>query len=408
MESSAFTIGQMADMVQLLLCLSTNSPFPSVTRLHEFSVDGWARNLIFSRSGLIPSWAWLGSGKSSTILIDGTRTVLQAGAQFESALQPLVQERVGAVDRLTWNSALSIFNVIDKASWSLGQSVAIGGFSYGAGIAEILGVLIHLSWPSLRIRTLAVGAPRVGDSSFCALSVSTNLTRLMSGGDPVPFFPPKLEEAPLGVVALQSQGSYNFQTRQQPSGGLVVFEDGSLVSANMPPYVLPIKDVYLLQWLTATAASQFTEHSLSHYLSLMVRCATRYEGRLEEKVSVSPFAAYPALTLGAFAAGVAAFISTTAAKAVKESNGMAYVPTQYRAMVNKVGTSYTVTWMNLLIAGPLTQSQCRTVAKYLNKWIRTMQERGPIVQAQLVAAINAFAAISQSGAAGFDPPFTWI
>lgn len=81
-----------------------------------------------------------------------------------------------------------------------------------------------------------------------------------------------------------------------------------------------------------------------------------------------------------------------------------YIPPYLKAKVQKVGTKWVVIWYDALIYQNDRASPCKTMAKSLNRFLRTMQATGTLFRDPLLTAMTGFMLAAADPANGTRPP----
>jgi hypothetical protein len=208
--------------------------------------------------------------------------------------------------------------------------------------------------------------------SFGTALADVVCSRVMTAGDPVVRFPPWFWEAPLATIAVGELAAIQWSTYAHGPGGLRILDSHVLIAAENNVFIQPQSDVGLLSWLVSSAGMGHPEHNLTTYLQrLTVPVLTKgppipptpagFKGELAVQLAPDIF------NLGPVAGPVAAKeVFTLAGESI-------YIPPEHKAHAQRIGKTWYVIWEGQQIAVGTTQSKAKTIAKYLNRFLRITQ-----------------------------------
>jgi hypothetical protein len=350
----------------------------------------------------IPAFAWYTDGQQLVIIITGATIPQQGVGLLTGAIAPL-QTRAGArVNGFCLPPVDVIKSTLGAKGISLPPSVVIVGHSYGGAIAEVLLADLASGSTGTQFQLLTLGAPRAGDTTLTAVIAPWPQLRIMNYDDTVPFFPPHFDEAPIGTFAIGFLAAYQLSQYVQTGGGAILTFDGLLVPATLPVIIAPIADVTLLAWALDANSFLSNGHFYRTYLQRLglfnqpipgpqVSAPAGLKGELE-----------PALTPQVFNLGPVAGPAVMGASDIMATISV-YIPVVHRAKAMKVGAVYVVIWEGQTIAQGQTKSNARTLAKYINKWLRVMQTVNTVYRTPFGNAFQNYILAAGSPSAGFMP-----
>lgn len=227
--------------------------------------------------GTVPQWSAYDLGEIVVVLIDGMWTTMQAASVVAAAGLPPVQLPVEGVNAASGGDSLGIAAVLLKRWSGTGVRLLLGGYSYGGTIAEIVGVLCLQRGNFKGVEVTTFGSFRPGNTVFAAGCDNLILTRWMNDSDPLPRFPPHLQEAP---AALQEVGLITaafWQQYVQPKGGLVLSSTGSFRPLDVPTAKIPTTEIDLVGWILGADQGKVAGHSIQEYVARLRRSLTLTE-----------------------------------------------------------------------------------------------------------------------------------
>jgi hypothetical protein len=215
-------------------------------------------------------------------------------------------------------------------------------------------------------------------------------------------------EAPALVLSAPQALATAWAQYTQTAGGLVLWPDGTVSARDLAPGVPLTHDVDLAVWVFSTALLGSTAHSISSY-----------QGALSARISGGGLAAVGP-TVGSFtlasagavmlSAGGALGAPTTSNLDKEGGNAMAgYIPPLYRATAHNMGANeWHVAWMGNLIATGSSKSNAKTLAKYLNSFLRRLQVVAEVDHGQFLDSATKYFAVASEAALGFSPPMNVV
>jgi hypothetical protein len=231
---------------------------------------------------------------------------------------------------------------------------------------------------------------------------SIPVRRIMNAGDPVPFFPPHWDEAPAASFALGLAASAAIAAWVQPRGGSVLTSQGNLYAREYPPYVLPFKDINLLVWATQGNRFPAIEHNMDTYDARMPAQVAELGPQVPTWPASFKPDTYDPPTAAIWAMGPSAFPGILLEKEMTTKSSV-YIPPAYRARFQRVGTTWSVVWLDQIVLSQLNQARARTEAKHLNRLLRVLMNTGLLFQQQWLDSWTQWITAASSTPAGFMP-----
>jgi hypothetical protein len=149
------------------------------------------------------------------------------------------------------------------------QQMFFAGFSLGGAIAESLAAAFAVS-AGVQPSWMSFGAPRPGFRSMATQIGSGFGARYMSNGDPIPHFPPRVEDMPQGPTVFGVAAFLGFEYFVHPAGGLLLSDAGSIpVAAETPPADTFLSVTSFPAFLLSQVTGTSTPHNLAHYQTLL-------------------------------------------------------------------------------------------------------------------------------------------
>jgi pimeloyl-ACP methyl ester carboxylesterase len=350
----------------------------------------------------IPAFAWYTDGQQMVIIITGATIPAQGVGLLQGALLPLATRAGARVNSFCLPPVDVIKSTLGAKGIFLPPSVVIIGHSYGGAIAEVLLADLASGSTGTAFQLLTLGAPRAGDISLTAAIAPWPQLRIFNYDDTVPFFPPHFDEAPIGTIAIGFAAAYQLSQYVQTGGGASLTFDGLLVPATLPTIIAPIADVTLLAWALDANAFLSNGHFYRTYLQRL--------GMFNQPIP-GPQVGFPAGLKGEFEPALTPQIFNLGPVAGPAAmNGAdlvatisVYIPVVHRAKSMKVGNVYVVIWEGQTVAQGQTKSNAKTLAKYINKWLRVQQTVNTVYRTPFTNAFNNYILAAGSPSGGFMP-----
>jgi len=222
--------------------------------LDEYFQGGYEYNL-YPRVGLQPPFIVAKQGGSVIVWSSGVHTVEQGLGVLLSSSAKMSPVQDGLAGSLYVQSGLNVYNTLTSLYGGSIENVLLVGHSYGGSLLSVTASLLVGSNAIRSVALTTFGAPRPGDGTFCADLGKVDIARWMCAADPVPRFPPSWEEAPALTLAVGFEIARAWSLYGQPHGGLVLYQNGTILEEPLPPLTFPIQDVKLLAWATGGGAS---------------------------------------------------------------------------------------------------------------------------------------------------------
>jgi Lipase (class 3) len=353
-------------------------------------------------SGITPAWLAYLYQDDLVILVAGVRNASQAVAVYQSAGQPRILVGAASVSPAIGIVAVQIGTRVLKSAQGGYSRAVLAGHSYGGAIAEVLAAYLAGVAPELPVQVFSTGAPRPGDNTVGAALANATCARIMTEGDPIPHFPCHFDEAPFGVFALGYQTALTWSHYAQGPGGRLVNRMGDLRSAELPPLFVPVVDADLVLWLGAALSGGHPEHNLTTYLARLEKGVPQLAAPVPTDTASLKGETVVPLPQAVFNLG-----PVTGPLVFVESETMAgeqvYIPPQYRAKAYRIGSQYFVYWMNFPLSQTTSFSRAKSQAKYLNFYLRRVQNGYSFSNAEFLKAATAYFTQASSANAGFQP-----
>jgi pimeloyl-ACP methyl ester carboxylesterase len=356
-------------------------------------------------NGSIPAYAFYVADDQLVILVTGATIPLQGVGLTAGALAPMATRNGVNLNAYLLLATDAIVAAVRMALQISPASILLCGHSYGGAIAEALAVVMPGFYAGQPFQLLTFGAPRAGDNTLSAALAKIPSARYMNIGDPIPFFPPHFDEAPTLTIALGFPQASRLSNYVQPGAGIVLDTNGATFEATLPSGFSIIRDIDLLSWVNNQNGFLGVEHSYKTYRTRMASFTAPVLGPTPGPLAGLKSEVEPVLTPAIFNAGAVLGPALLTAGALVATISV-YIPVNYRAKVVKQGNLYTITWMGLTIATGNTKSNARTLAKYINKWLRVQQTVASINNQAFRNAFIAYANVCSSNLTGFMPVLT--
>lgn len=358
------------------------------------------------RVGTVPQWSAYDVGDAVIVLIDGIWTPQQAAAIYNAATQLPVPRPTPNVNAAAGGDAASIAARLLQVWGGQGKRLVLAGYSYGGVLAEITAVLSNRpgQWKAVEVCTF--GAFRPGDATFATSLQAVSVHRWMNDNDPVPRFPPHMQEAPFAVVTVGPFTAAVWMQYVQTGGGLMLTTTGSFQPADVPTARLTPADVDLLLWLSGIDSGLVAGHSIALYAERLSKAQALLKPGENGLLMGSPAEPFVPPVQQLFQAAIADAAALTSSSSAKGAKLVPYIPVPYRPKAVVVAGAFQVSWMGFTICTCPTKSAAKTTAKYLFKFLRVVQQDSTMSVSQLANAWAAFWAVAVSSSLGFDPPFT--
>lgn len=371
--------------------------------LEQLGVNGAPRRLFAARPG-IPSFLWVDTGDQVLVFASGILTALDGLSVFAATLQPLFRVGTWAANDACVGAAGVMYTALGDRFPPGPRSWCLVGHSYGGSSLCALAGLLDSARVIADLQLLTFGSPRPGDATLRDELTKFTVRRIMGSDDPIPRFPPHLDEAPLLSAAAGFAVASRWASYTQPAGGMVVWPDGDLTTAQLPPQFIPVTDLSLLGWALSDRGFFATGHQISKYtqrLKAAAFAAAQVAGMLS--VGAAPEQA-AALSPARFQAAQQGNLSPSLSPPeVVMPQG--YIPPTYRAKEVKVMPNvYVVQWMGMNVLTGTNRSNARSLARGLNAFLRRMQGAASAQHTDFNAALAAYWLVCVSSSLGFNPP----
>lgn len=395
------TAWKLAVIVQALNPLNGFADLSAALQL--LGVNGNPRRLFAARPG-IPSFLWVDTGEQVLVFASGILTAFDGLAVFASTLQPLTRVGSWTANDACVGAAGIIYTALGDRFVPGPRSWCLVGHSYGGSSLCALAGLLDSARVIADLQLLSFGSPRPGDSTLSDELTKFSVRRIMNSDDPVPRFPPHLDEAPLLSVAAGYAVAARWAGYTQPAGGLVAWPDGTLRTAQLPPQFIPITDVTLLGWALSDRGFFATGHQIGKYtqrLQAAAFAAAQVAGTLSVGSSPEPTAALSPARFQAAQSGTL----TPSLSLPEVVMPQGFIPATYRAKAVKVMPNvYMVQWMGMNVMTGTNRSNARALARGLNAFLRRMQGASSADHTAFNAALAAYWLVCVSSSLGFNPP----
>lgn len=397
------------DMLSLLWLVQTIGSYGdqgAATR--KAATDGEGIETYFSipANRFVPALTSWGNDGQTIVLIEGVTTTAQGLGVYVSASQSMLT--LGGITAMAANATAAVAFLKDLlARYGPGpRHWVLVGHSWGGAIAEVMACYLLARAAGDEVQVLSAGSPRPGDATVRDKLSGQKVVRLMQPFDPVPHFPPHVDEAPVLTVAAGFAVAYIWSKYVQPGGGLILDAMGGLTDAQLSPFGFPIYDPTLALWVGSTSFITHPQHSLASYVAALGQVVKQARNGYESRPLLPPGEGEIVLTTGVFAA-VSSVVQTSQQSPPQEGIGMAlYIPLAHRPVIRRVGVAYWVVWEGVTLLKCTTLSHARTIRKYLLKWLRTLDDSFVVYAASFPTAFSTFLSSAGNPAGGFRPVLT--
>lgn len=344
--------------------------------------------------------------------------------------------------------AITIFNRLEPFTFGGDHQFELYGHSAGGAIAELLAKALSRV-PSFSVsRIMTMGAPKPSAAHRILEGPDVERLRLMIFGDPVPFLPTSALDG-VSSIALGFLRTAQVARFEEPnhlwdfrhgSGGLVALNRQLIDSVDALPTAAAAER--LNSWIAGTGP-ETRLHSIGQYIHtlrlLLNGSELPIEGAIRERHGAMDRQVNLVLPIQLRAPGSANIVGPrivmrddvpatpndrplvgiltdgkvtipgVGSFSVETTRGISnmmirYIPPYLKAKVQKVGTKWVVIWYDALIYQNDRASPCKTMAKSLNRFLRTMQATGTLFRDPLLTAMTGFMLAAADPANGTRPP----
>lgn len=386
------------------------------------------------QEGLVPGYTWCVTNDGRFIgFMVGTSTLEQALFQHQSWKEAVVLNyfesgdlyfikpndyrvhNIEAVSKIYLAKGGVVADYIEQLK-PRPSPIILCGHSYGGAIAIAAAVLLAKRGIT-DIQVLTFGSPCVGTEQFYWHLAGMPVIRYMCHDDPVPdlpgFFPLYFRDSQVSAGKKRD----NIITYAQPRQGYILSPFGTLRRKDFP--TVPFTGFFM----GADRSPEDPDIPLGLDSMIVAHYLTTYEKRLAMAIPQSlrtttaptpppaPVQSSLAVPLGPVKqivrvqnppAKITIVIDRSFGNPLFDGGAMPFVPAQYSATIQKVGVKWTVVWLSFVIAEG-TQSQCRTLRKSFNHFLRRLQTMSSFSLTEFSPTFASYITHASAGGSGFKP-----
>jgi pimeloyl-ACP methyl ester carboxylesterase len=377
----------------------------------ENAIFAWANEKLpglisatsFPASGLSSAQIYLKWHAKSIILIQGALGEAQASRYLNSCRESANWIEGGGVNRFVREEATIVVQRAISLGLHDGLFLIIAGHSLGGTISLDVARQLRPSSVSGGMSVVSFGSPRPGPSTFSDRLGPVGVCRWMASNDPIPCLPPRTGQNVVYDFLLSAAERANEQRYVQPSGGVVIDENGNTSAQEVPTFASLDFTLNIAAWLTSLTFDLGSGHSTQSYLNRL----TAAEAELPPLNPNPPTTHRPETTVNSSSVAAREEARRTAAE-MRELFREGQTPT-VRIPVPKAFTARPAgnVWVVLLrgevFAIAPSRRRARRIANIGNQWLRKLQVLGAVDGVSLVAALENYLHDAQDPLGGFKP-----
>lgn len=223
---------------------------------------------------------------------DSTLIIMSGIASAQSAINLVdgygLAEGFAPVDGVNlelYRIALLFMTQLGARNYEPRGNVYAVGYSLGGGILPIVMEKLKQTQPRLFTQLLTLGSPKLMRANYLARFQAPQWIALSNDTDPVPFIPPRQQDAPFVYFTLTNRAGEALQSWVHAGSRFTLFVNGTTqlqaYSATLPNNV----SLSLLGWVSGLLTSPFEGHQIQEYV---VRLAQRVSNMPAAMIQLQP------------------------------------------------------------------------------------------------------------------------
>lgn len=359
---------------------------------------------VYPRTALYPPFVLAQQEGTVFVASSGVNTLAHGLALFAAASLEQVPVGSGKANQLVLSAAKRIRDAVVSRYGPAARDFILAGHSYGGAIVEVLWLLLSRANLLSNAKLCTFGAPRPGDAELALALPTLWNRRWMMADDPIPFFPPNWREAPGATALLPPLLLANYQLYAQGPGGTVLFNNGTLRKGQLPPSKCPDIALPLIEWVAGAQWFGGAAHADQHYVSALQYAVPAGGQPTPAPPPPSPPEVPQKLSFIELKEASATGPAPVPSPVASEVKPMALIPPLYRAKFQKVGATWSVIWMEHVVAACHKRTTARTIAKYLNSFLRRQLSAASVSSDDWNKAWLDYFSVCGRADLGFNPP----
>jgi pimeloyl-ACP methyl ester carboxylesterase len=349
------------------------------------------------------AWAFKNPTRS-LILINCTESITQAIGLWNAYTESLGLYVGGNGNDYLIRRAFQIVDAVRNAFNTNINNCIIAGHSQGGAIAWLAAQRMDIFAGVTAVKGISFGAPKPVDAGFRNPRPNTPFCRWMNSDDPVPLLPPATmlpaQMAALGVPGV-ARRLVNFR---QPAGGVVLNEDGTTTTADLPTVATLPAIANFSAWLLNANQGAIASHQLNTYVNRLNLFIGSHPRPAQDRPPMAgPEPVNPLSRADVARAQREGVRAVFAVGEAQQARALVIPPSSLFSAFRTGPIWYVALGGQTIAVGP-TRKRALGMKNFGNSLLKRLQRAGYVDTATLTAQLGAYFLAAQTNTGVFVPP----
>lgn len=337
------------------------------------------------------------------ICMDGATRLQQYQSLAASYASPGSDRRYGyASDYLMQLASVVLADAVGS-TYLPAPRVILAGQSLGGAVMVALGAGIKSQYDDLSISVLTFGSPRSGGYELARTYSVIDITRYMNNDDPVPLIPPRGNTSRISLATVPPSALLQWNRMDHTRGGVLLFEDGSTVPADLPSDDLVPFDKDIVSWLASMVQGESNPHSVPTY-AWRIRAAMALNPQAPRPVVTEPDPEPRNHTTGReMAAMIQEVTKPIRAQGDVQAGTPVHIPREKAFRPVKRGSVWVCLFNERVVGIGPKERRARSMARNGNRLLRAMQPMSVVEVDAMLGAWDQYFGAASDPTKGFEP-----